>query len=248
MKKKKKKKKAGGRDREPCVREPCVRTGAADTASIATPTSTKHEVTWRARSLYQRGRVWSTDVVKNITEKTYGTLHGATGMRLRSGGSHEKHAQRMKGIGQSTFQGSSCERPNGRSRCLLEQNGVVFEVERPDCSVPAQQQQQQQQQHDADDAPRRIKQRKWAVSRTKVCTQRKSHAAATAARRQCEGDKCNGSQTHAVTLLMMAYARARASSRTSSWDTSVATLKSSRASNVQMSSPAAMLPSGASQE
>ena len=60
---------------------------------------------------------------------------------------------------------------------------MVFEVERPDCSVPAQQKQQQQQQHhdddggggdDADDAPRRIKQRKWAVSRTKVCTQRKS--------------------------------------------------------------------------
>jgi hypothetical protein len=103
----------------------------------------------------------------------------------------------MKGTGQSTFQGSSCERPNGRSRCLLEQNGVVFEVERPDCSVPAQQQQQQQQQHDDggggggvgggdddDDAPRRIKQRKWDVSLTKVCTQRKSHAAATAARRQ----------------------------------------------------------------
>ena len=91
-------------------------------------------------------------------------------MRLRSGGSHEKHAERMKGTGQSTFQGSSCERPNGRSRCLREQNGVVFEVERPDCSVPA------QQQHDGggggdddddNDAPRRIKQRKWAVSRTK---------------------------------------------------------------------------------
>ena len=176
-------------------------------------------------------------------------------MRLRTGRSHEKHAERMKGTGESTFEGSSCERPNGRSRCLRVQNGVVFEVERPDCSVPAQQQQQQQHDDgggggddDDDDAPRRIKQRKWAVSRTKVCTQRKSHAAATAARRQCEGDKCNGSQTHAVTLLMMAYARAGASSRTSSWDTSVATLKSSRASNVPMSSPAAMLPSGASPE
>ena len=71
--KSKKKKKAGGCDREPCAREPCVRTGAADTASIATPTSTKHELklTWRARS---RGRVWSTDVVKNITAKKDGTL------------------------------------------------------------------------------------------------------------------------------------------------------------------------------
>ena len=72
-------------------------------------------------------------------------------MRLRTGRSHEKHAERMKGTGKSSFQGSSCERPNGRSRCLREQNGVVFEAERPDCSVPAQQQQQQQQQHD--DAP-----------------------------------------------------------------------------------------------
>jgi hypothetical protein len=40
---------------------------------------------------------------------------------------------------------------------------VVFEVERPDCSVPAQQQQQQQHDDggggddDDDDAPRRIK-------------------------------------------------------------------------------------------
>ena len=86
-------------------------------------------------------------------------------MRLRTSGSHEKHAERMKGTSQSTFQGSSCERPNGRSRCLREQNGVVFEVERPDCSVPAQQQQQQQHDDggggddddDDDDAPRRIK-------------------------------------------------------------------------------------------
>ena len=86
-------------------------------------------------------------------------------MRLRTGRSHEKHAERMKGTGESTFEGSSCERPNGRSRCLREQNGVVFEVERPDCSVPAQQQQQQQHDDggggddddDDDDAPRRIK-------------------------------------------------------------------------------------------
>jgi hypothetical protein len=86
-------------------------------------------------------------------------------MRLRTGRSHEKHAERMKGTGESTFEGSSCERPNGRSRCLRVQNGVVFEVERPDCSVPAQQQQQQQHDDggggddddDDDDAPRRIK-------------------------------------------------------------------------------------------
>ena len=63
---------------------------------------------------------------------------------------------------------------------------MVFEVERPDCSVPAPQQQQQQHDDggggggdDDDDAPRRIKQRKWAVSRTKVCTQRKSRRGRT---------------------------------------------------------------------
>ena len=84
-------------------------------------------------------------------------------MRLRTGRSHEKHAERMNGTGESTFEGSSCERPNGRSK-QREQNGVVFEVERPDCSVPAQQQQQQHHDDDGgggggddDDAPRRIK-------------------------------------------------------------------------------------------
>jgi hypothetical protein len=40
--------------------------------------------------------------------------------------------------------------------------------------------------HDDDDAPSNGN--GLAVSRTKVCTQRKSHAAARATRRQCEGD------------------------------------------------------------
>ena len=89
-----------------------------------------------------------------------------------------------------------------------------------------------------------------SVLATQVARGGKSNA--TAVRRRQKRNKnaaeAKQHQTHAVTLLMMVYARARASSRTSSWDTSVATLKSSRASNVPMSSPAAMLPSGASCE
>jgi hypothetical protein len=55
-----------------------------------------------------------------------------------------------------------------------------------DCTVPAQQQQQQPHDdgggdHD-DDVPRRINGNGLAVSRTKVCTQRKSHAAAASLR------------------------------------------------------------------
>ena len=73
--------------------------GAADTASIATLTSTKHEVTWRARSLCQWGRVSGTDLVKNITARTGGALHG----------SEPPHAQ--------------CSALLGARRCGLAQKG-----------------------------------------------------------------------------------------------------------------------------
>ena len=58
------------------MREPCVRTRVLVRRHRQYCNTTKHELTltWRARSLYQRGRVWSTDVVKNITAKTDGTL------------------------------------------------------------------------------------------------------------------------------------------------------------------------------